>query len=502
MTGALRTRPTLQVGLVALLVGALVQWWMQRADLVLAFWDAQAHLDIARRIWDSTTPGVQMLGTVWLPVPHLLYLPFTLVDSWWWNGLAGGLVGLAAFVATAMAVFAMVRRHTGSTAWAWLAAAMVIGNPSLAYLQTTAMTEPILLAFLTGSVWALDGWISDRSRGGHLLLSGVLAALAVGSRYDGWFYAAVAGLLVLLLSRRPAPVFRFGVPVAAMVGLWLGYNAFYFGDPLEFQRGVWSAESQQAALGAAGLLPTKGALLRSLGYYAGAVGLTVGMILGPLGLLGAALALGSRGRWALLLLWSALPFNLLALWGGQSVIALPWTTPEGMLNVRYGIMLLPAVAVSVGLGGAMIGRRWPARQWGTLFALLAVVGGQSAWMLADAPTRVGALREGLAIRDGDVAQMNASRWLAANYDRGRILVAPAVNVSPRTRIPLRDRISPWTWELGPAALTAPAEQVDWVLVDRRATDDPVARALAADSGFVRQFDRVFAERELEIWRRR
>lgn len=502
MIGALRTRPVAEAGLVSLLVGAVVQWWMHRADLVLAFWDAQAHLDIARRIWDSTTPGIQMLGTVWLPIPHLLYLPFTLVDPWWWNGLAGGLVGLAAFVATAMAVSALVHRHTGSTVWAGVAAAVVIANPSLAYLQTTAMTEPILLAFLTGSVWALDRWIGDRSRGNHLLLSGVLAALAVGSRYDGWFYAAVAGLVVLWLSRRPGPVVRFAAPVVAMVGLWLGYNAVYFGDPLEFQRGVWSAESQQAALAAAGLLPTKGALFRSLAYYTGAVGLTVGVILGLLGLVAAAVALGSRARWALLLLWSALPFNLLALWGGQSVIALPWTTPAGMLNVRYGIMLLPAIAVSVGIGAAMVGARWPLWQRGTLFAVLSVVGGQSLWMLADAPIRVAALREGLAIRDGDAAQMNASRWLAANYDRGRILVAPAVNVSPRTRIPLRDRISPWTWELGPAALAAPAEEVDWVVVDRRAEADPVALALAADSGFVREFDRVFAERELEIWRRR
>jgi hypothetical protein len=502
MIDALRTRPALQAGLVALLVGALVQWWMQRADLVLAFWDAQAHLDIARRVWDSTTPGIQMLGTVWLPVPHLLYLPFTLVDQWWWNGLAGGLVALAAFGATAMAAFAIVHRHTGSTRWGWLTAAIVIANPSLAYLQTTAMTEPILLAFLTGSVWALDRWHGDRDRGGHLLLSGVLAALAVGSRYDGWFYAAIAALLVLVHSRRAGPTLRFAAPVAVMVGLWLAYNAIYFGDPLEFQRGIWSAESQQAALAASGLLPTKGAPLISLGYYAGATALTVGVILAPLGLLGAALALGSPGRWALLLLWTALPFNLLALWGGQSVIALPWTTPEGMLNVRYGVMLIPAIAVSIGLGGAMIGRFGPRWHRGTFFALLALIGGQSAWMIADAPVRVGALREGLAIRDGDAAQMNASRWLAAHYDRGRILVAPAVNLSPRSRISLRDRIYPWTWELGPRALAAPAETVDWVLVDRRAATDEVARALAVDHDFEKQFDRVFEERELEIWRRR
>ncbi len=498
----LRARPTLVVGLVAFAVGAVVQWWMHHADLVLAFWDAQAHLDIARRVWDSTTPGLQMLGTVWLPVPHLLYLPFTLHDPWWWSGLAGGLVGLVAYVATVMAVFALVHQRTAGTRWAWLAAMVMLLNPSLAYLQTTAMTEPVLLAFLTGSAWALDRWVADRTQHGALWGAGVLAALAVGSRYDGWFFAACAGVAILFHGRRLLPAGRFAVPVAVMVGLWLAYNAFYFGDPLEFQRGVWSAESQQAALAAAGLLPTKGAPLVALSHYAGAVAMTVGPLLAAAGVLLAGVALTGPGRIALLLLWTALPFNVLALWAGQSVIALPWTTPAGILNVRYGVMLLPAVAVALGLGGAALAARAPARRSGTLFALLGVLVAAMAWMLGDAPARVGALREAVAIRDGDVAQMDASRWLARHYERGRILVAPAVNVSPRTRIPLRDRVYPWTWQLGPAALADPAEHVDWVIVDRRAREDPVTRAVSEAAAFPRQFDRVFVARELEIWRRR
>lgn len=498
----LTARPALQAGLVALLVGSAVQWWAHRADMVLAFWDAQAHLDIARRVWDATTPGIQMLGTVWLPVPHLLYLPFTLVDSWWWSGLAGGLVGLVAFVATAVATFAIVQRHTDGTAWAWVAALAVILNPSLAYLQTTAMTEPILLAFLTCSVWAIDRWGGAPETSGTLWGAGLLAALAVGSRYDGWFFAAIAGAAILWRGRRLTPALQFSVPVAVMVFLWLGYNAFYFGDPLEFQRGIWSAESQQAALAAANLLPTKGAPILSAWYYAGAVSLTVGLILGLLGLLLLIPAARGSGRLAVLLLWSAVPFNWLALVAGQSVIALPWTTPEGVLNVRYGIMILPAVAVTVAIGAAHLTRQWPIALARSALAMAIVVVAQIGWMVAGGGTRVGALREGLAIRDGDIAQMNASRWLAANYDRGRILISPAVNVSPRTRIPMRDRIYPWSWELGPAALAAPSMHVDWVLIDRRATEDPVTRAIGAIPEFTREFDRMFTERELEIWRRR
>ena len=139
----------MQAGLVAFVAGVIAQVIAHQRNLVFAFWDAQAHLDIARRVVDSVTPGLQMLGTVWLPVPHLLLLPFTLVDAWWWNGLAGGLVGLAAFVVIAISVHSILIRRTGQATMAWIGTLLVVANPSLLYLQTTAMTEPLLLAFLT-----------------------------------------------------------------------------------------------------------------------------------------------------------------------------------------------------------------------------------------------------------------------------------------------------------------------------------------------------------------
>ena len=113
-----------------------------------------------------------------------------------------------------------------------------------------------------------------------------------------------------------------------------------------------------------------------------------------------------------------------------------------------------------------------------------------------------ALREALAIRDGDRRQMDASRWMERHYDRGRVLVAPAVNVSPRTRIPLRDRIYPWTWQLGDSALARPAAVVDWVILDRQSATDPVTAAVVADTGFTERFLLAFEEQGLEIWQRR
>lgn len=498
----------MQAGLVAFVAGVLAQVVAHQRHLVFAFWDAQAHLDIARRVVDSVTPGVQMLGTVWLPVPHLLLLPFTLVDAWWWNGLAGGLVGLAAFVVIAASIHDLLVRRTGDPRLAWVGTVMVVANPSLLYLQTTAMTEPLLLAFLTASVAALDRWADPDHPGGSLGLAGWCAALAVGTRYDGWFYVMLATPVVAWLAHRRGEgwfraAWRFGWPSAAMVAIWLGYNAAYFGDPLAFQRGAWSAQSQQAALAAQGLLPTKGHLGVATSTYLGAVGLSSGMVLGALGLLGLLVLLRHPRRFAgALLLYAALPFNILALVGGQSALSLPWSDPPGLANLRYGLMLLPALAAGIVLAARSLMQRGPGWHRGTLLALGVVVLAQGGlWTLAGT-RQIGALREGLAIRDGDPRQQAASDWLAAQYDRGRVLVDPAVNISPRSRIALRDRIYSWTWQLGPAALAAPDQEVDWVIVDRRARPNVVADAITNRPAFAERFDRRFEQDGLEIWRRR
>src|SRR4051812_50181997 len=58
-------------------------------DKVLLYGDAVAHINIARRVFDSQFPGLAQLGTVWLPLPHLLMLPFIVNDRLWSSGIGG-----------------------------------------------------------------------------------------------------------------------------------------------------------------------------------------------------------------------------------------------------------------------------------------------------------------------------------------------------------------------------------------------------------------------------
>lgn len=506
-TPSLLTRPAVHAGLVAFAAVIAAQLWSYHANTVFAFWDAQSHLDIARRVVDSTTPGLQMLGTVWLPVPHLLLLPFTLVDAWWWSGIAGSIVGTAAFVVTIASLHDILARRIPDRRIAWIGTLFALTNLSLLYLATTAMTEPLLLASLTASACGIDRWMASGSRRA-LWASAVMAALAVGTRYDGWFFVLIATpAIAWIAARRGDRWLRdaavFAAPSAAFVALWLVYNGHYFGDPLAFQRGIWSAQSQQHALAAEGNLPTRGRLDRSITYYLGAVVLSSGLVLTLVAALAIPFALRlGRAAIAAWLLLTALPFNIMALWAGQSAIALPWSHPAGILNLRYGVMLVPALSACVALGMARLASQHPARRRAILLAGVAALLVQGAWSVVGWPDHVGALREGLAIRDGDRRQQAASDWLRAHYDGGRVLVDENVNISPRTRVALRQRVYRWTWQLGPAALAAPHDNVDWVVVDSDHVDGAVARSVAAHPDFAQHFDQMFDDHGLQIWRRR
>src|ERR1700737_5661167 len=72
-------------------------FYFRRGD-VLLYGDAIAHINIARRVFDSRTPGLLQLGTVWLPLPHLLMIPL-LFSNWMWNsGVGGSIPSMAAYV--------------------------------------------------------------------------------------------------------------------------------------------------------------------------------------------------------------------------------------------------------------------------------------------------------------------------------------------------------------------------------------------------------------------
>src|SRR5207253_4576538 len=131
-----------------------------RRGEILLYGDAVAHINIARRVFDSRTPGLLQLGTVWLPLPHLLMLPFLLSNWMWKTGIGGSIPSMAAYVFGTLGIFRLVQGtlrfsfpiDTRARMAAWGAAIIYAENPNLIYLQATAMTEPLYLALF---IWAV-----------------------------------------------------------------------------------------------------------------------------------------------------------------------------------------------------------------------------------------------------------------------------------------------------------------------------------------------------------
>ena len=59
---------------------------------IVYYGDAISHLVISREIFDSLSPGFGQVGTVWLPMTHLLLLPFVISNFLFHSALAGTIV--------------------------------------------------------------------------------------------------------------------------------------------------------------------------------------------------------------------------------------------------------------------------------------------------------------------------------------------------------------------------------------------------------------------------
>jgi hypothetical protein len=353
-------------------------YYLRHGDLLL-YGDAVAHINIARRVFDSQTPGPLQLGTVWLPLPHILMLPF-IVSRWMWQtGIGGTIPSMIAYLFSVIGVFELVRnvlprspKDTRGTPpsgegrfAAWFAAGIFALNPNLIYLQTTAMTEPMYLAFFIWAVvffaTAIRACANDEPERGSssLVKCGLCLLGACLTRYDGWLLAAMLVALSIGLAwlGNFAPlrsgVIKLALLAAAAPALWLAYNAAVYRNPLEFANGPYSAKAIEQKTAVPGTPPHPGThdLPVAFRYFFKSAELNLaegkwqvswvcGLLLGT-----ATVLLFQRKFWPLLLLWIPVPFYMLSIAYGGVPLFLPTWWPFSRYNVRYGIEMLPAFAV-------------------------------------------------------------------------------------------------------------------------------------------------------------
>src|SRR6059058_4060419 len=168
---------------------------------LLYYGDAEAHLNIARRIVDSRTPGYDQVGTVWLPLPHWLMLPFVRYDALWRSGLAGAIPAALAFILAGSLLFAAAHRIFESVPAAAAATALFALNPNALYLQSIPMTESLFSACLMALLY-FSVRFGQTQHWGAAAGAGFAACAATLTRYEGWFLLPFAAAWFLFTARR------------------------------------------------------------------------------------------------------------------------------------------------------------------------------------------------------------------------------------------------------------------------------------------------------------
>jgi 4-amino-4-deoxy-L-arabinose transferase-like glycosyltransferase len=487
---------------IVLILASLISYfgwtYYYQNGLTLSYNDAMSHLDIARRVVEGLQPGFAQLGSVWLPMPHILMLPFVWNDFLWHSGLAGSIVSAIAFIGSTFLLYKFVHLLTKDRFAGFIAGMIFAINPNMTYMQSIPMTESILIFFFILSTYTFFLWYKT-DKISFIALSALATFLGTLTRYDGW---ALFGQMVVVLAivafrkggwkKMEGNVLLFSTLAMYGILLWFLWNLLIFNDPLYFATGPFSAHSQQLVFENEGRLFTKGNLPYSIFIYIITIIRNNGALLGFASLLGygAYLFRNKLNSESLVMsLWlSPLFFNVAALFFGHSIINVPDQPPHTLFNIRYGLMMLPAIAVFA----AYLTRKQLTSKL-LIIGLLII----QTYTIYTA-TGIITVKDGIA---GASAQSmsQTGRWLGGNAKDGLILIAASSQDSLifQSGFPMKRFIHEGTGEYWHETLDNPTKYAKWVTMHH---GDLVYRKMHDNEYFLNNYARVYDGHFTDIYR--
>lgn len=463
-------------------------------DLGLAYNDSRSHLNISRRVVEGLKPGFAQIGSVWLPLPHLLMIPTIWNDFLWHTGLSGALQSMISYIVTGIVIFQFLKHLSIPLPGRLIGVAVFATNTNILYLQATAMTELLLIATMTIGVFELVRW--ERSNNIYTFIKAAFfIMLATLIRYDGWFLLAYSVLVIAIIT-----FFRKGYKITegnivlftTLAGfgivLWVLWNLVIFHDPLYFAFGPYSAHAQQEQLEAAGNLATKGNLPFSIKTYFYALAYNSNIFILLLGLIGSIVMIFDKTirittKLVLSALYAPVLFNILALYLGHSVLFITGLSGNTWFNVRYGIMMMPSIAIFIGYLFSKLFPSYRILLIGLIFFVTAV-----SFMSKDAVT----------IDDGKYgsSQKNVtevSTWLRENaaHRDGFVLVSAASHdaIIFSSGLPMKKIIHEGTGKYWEEAAENPHRWARWIVMRTYDMNDQTFR-LVSESGDLRKYELI------------
>jgi cellulose synthase/poly-beta-1,6-N-acetylglucosamine synthase-like glycosyltransferase len=475
----------------------------------LLYGDAYAHMMIARRLFDNITPGVAQLGGVWLPLPHLVMLPFIWNDTLWRTGLAGSIPSMLCYIVASVYIFLFARSLTHDSRASFVGTLLFMLNPNILYLQTTPLSELLLIATLSASCYYFQAWV-QKENSSQLIKASVAIFLATLARYDGWalFLALVLMIVVIGLQRRHSwtriegNLLVFGSFGSLGIILWFVWCGVIFGDPLYFQHGPFSAQAQQADLRSHGVLFTYHNLQSSILVYLTAIVRTIGPGLFVLGVLSLLILLVKRriSPDVLVALASLAPlaFYVYSLYSGQAALfmpgAVPANSPYHLFNARYGAQVVAPAALFLAFLAHLFtpSKRMLRSLWQGALVVTIIV--QSVLVVM---TGIITLQDG-QFGTNCFSSHPIEFFLVQHYNGGRILTDDYTSqddaLEPEAGIHFSNVIYEGSAQLWPRALKTPTAFVDWVIVNPKNPQDMITSQLKQNPMLLSSFTRVLQEK--------
>ena len=463
-----------------LAAGLAAALYYSHLGLALSHYDARAHLVVSRRVFDSMVPGWQQIGAVWLPLPCLIGMLPAQIDVLYRTGAFAIAVSVLSMAVAAWAIARLVGRVTGSAAGGFTAAALMLANPNLLYLQSTPMTEPLLFATTMLSVMLLAEWIdSDAAAFPHAASLAVAAACM--TRYEAWPISAAAVAIAAIVMVRRGLAVRFTARACARIAVYPAIAIAIFICNSRWTTGHWFVDSgffvpENAARGHA---RTAFEQVRLGTYQLSGWPLVWPAYLSAVFVL--VTVVRSRARASLALLFSLAAAGVL-----------PWFAyyDGHPLRVRYSVPLVFAACALCGAGVSLLPRR--ARLVAPVLLLAGVLS-------HDAPIDLAApmVREAQRDAANRVGRQRVTDYLRTHYDGATIMMsmgslAHYMHDLSAYGFNVRDFLHEGNGDLWVFALErGPRGFVEWVAVEEQAEGgDALALRGREMPGFYAGFDRV------------
>lgn len=492
--------------------GLIAQYISFTDEYIFAYRDSIYRLDASRRFLDALNPGLfNQIGTVWLPLPNLIMFPFASFDILWKTGLAGSIVNFFAFIINAIIIFYTIKLLTENKFAQYTGLFLFILNPNILYFQTTPMSEQLYLTFFSVSIYYLIKWNKTKSTK-DIFFSGIFAAMASCTRYDGWTFALATVFLIFIISiisKRGIikNSFVYFFPTAMIIIWWLVHNYIYYSDALEFMRGQFSTYFQLKYYEEAGRLLTKQNLLLSLKVYYFDLYLYSGWLTLSLAFLGFIFYIFKNkirvNSFLLYLSLIAIPTTIILLYKGQIIIEIPESEPPGYFNSRYGLYAIPGLVIFAGLFIGFIFEKFNFKKNYLIGASFLLVALQTFSYIYYYPSKVPAVAEARFAGYHGTVTYHLAEYLEKNYDGGNLLYDFRVfALPPWSGVYLKERITYHTFEIGEKSLENPVPYAKWILFYTKTSNDTIYSSLNKNKNFIDNYNLDYFEDGLELYKRK